>query len=116
MTVVGLTGSIGSGKSAAAHCFQALGAEIIDTDILARQVVAPETSGWKEIYAAFGSDFFLPGGDLDRKKLAQLIFGDPEKKLKLEAILHPKIRDCFKLQLTELREQKPDTLIISTAL
>jgi dephospho-CoA kinase len=113
MTIVGLTGSIGSGKSAAAHCFQALGAEIIDADLLAREVVAPETSGWKEIYAAFGSEFFSPDGDLNRKKLAQLVFNDPENKLKLEAIIHPKIRDRFTLRLKELREQKPDTLIIA---
>lgn len=88
---VGLTGGIASGKSAVAELFASLGATIIDTDIIAREVVAPGQSGLAEIVAAFGPDILQANGTLDRAALRQLVFAEPALKQRLESILHPLI-------------------------
>lgn len=90
--IVGLTGGIGSGKSTAAKQFAELGAAIIDTDEIAHRLTAPGTSTLAEIFRQFGDGYRLPDGGLDRGKLRQLVFSQPEAKQKLEAILHPRIR------------------------
>lgn len=90
---VGLTGGIGSGKSEAAHEFARLGATVIDTDIIARELVEPGQPALTEITDRFGADLLDASGRLDRTRLRQRVFADPEKRRQLEAILHPKIRD-----------------------
>jgi dephospho-CoA kinase len=89
---IGLTGGIASGKSAAAEEFAALGVPVIDTDLLAREVVAPGTPGLTAVLVAFGGDLRLPDGSLDRRGLRELVFADPARRRQLEAILHPLIR------------------------
>jgi dephospho-CoA kinase len=89
---IGLTGGIASGKSAVAALFASLGATVIDTDIIAREVVAPGQPGLAEIVAAFGPDILQADGMLDRSGLRQLVFSDPARKQQLESILHPLIR------------------------
>lgn len=88
---VGLTGGIASGKSAAAAAFAALGVPVIDTDVIARDVVAPGTPGLAEVVAAFGPQFLTSGGGLDRRRLRTHVFADPAARKRLEAILHPRI-------------------------
>jgi len=90
--VVGLTGGIGSGKSAVAQAFAALGAGITDTDLLAHALTAPGAPGHAAVLAAFGPDFRLPDGTLDRARLRRLVFDDAAARGRLEAILHPLIR------------------------
>jgi len=90
--VVGLTGGIGSGKSAVAQAFAALGAGITDTDLLAHALTAPGAPGHAAVLAAFGPDFRLPDGTLDRARLRRLVFDDDAARGRLEAILHPLIR------------------------
>ncbi|MEW6563100.1 MAG: dephospho-CoA kinase [Pseudomonadota bacterium] len=89
---VGLTGGIGSGKSTAARQFAALGADIVDTDIIAHQLTAPDGAAIPAIRTTFGADFLTPDGALNRARMRETIFADPAAKQKLEAILHPAIR------------------------
>ena len=93
--LIGLTGSIGSGKSQVAKYLEDAGAYIIDADILAREVIKPNSPGIIEIKQKFGSGFIDNNGHLDRKKMAKLIFKDPIKKELLENIIHPKVRNLF---------------------
>jgi dephospho-CoA kinase len=88
---VGLTGGIGSGKSAVAQLFSRWGATIIDADILARAVVAPGTPGLAEV-ARHWPSVIDPSGGLDRAALAQIVFDDPRERERLSAIVHPLVR------------------------
>ena len=94
MLKVALTGGIGSGKSLAGEYFELIGATVIDSDQLAREVVERGTEGFDEIVVAFG-DEILRDGNLDRAKLAQLIFDNPKAKATLEEIVHPRIQSAF---------------------
>lgn len=89
---VGLTGGIGSGKSEAAREFARLGATVIDTDVIARELVEPGQAALAEIVERFGADLLDASGRLDRARLRQRVFADPARRRQLEAILHPKIR------------------------
>ena len=91
MLVVGLTGGIGSGKSAAAKLFAELGAHVIDTDVIAAQLTAPGKFAYKEIVAHYGEKI-LQHQQLDRKQLREIIFTHLEEKQWLEALLHPLIK------------------------
>ncbi|MDQ9171307.1 dephospho-CoA kinase [Oxalobacteraceae bacterium R-40] len=91
---VGLTGGIGSGKSFVADMFGARGASIIDTDILAHQLTAPQGKAIPAIVQQFGSEFLTPEGAMNRSKMREHVFANPAAKKKLEAILHPLIREC----------------------
>ncbi len=90
--LVGLTGGIGSGKSLVAELLAARGATIIDADVLARLVVAPGTPGLASVVARFGQGVVRPDGSLDRAALGRVVFGDPEARRDLEAIIHPAVR------------------------
>ncbi len=91
MLRVGLTGGIGAGKSEVSRRLAAQGAVIIDADAAARDVVAPGTEGLAEVTEAFGRDLLLPDGGLDRARLGDLVFADPEQRARLNAIIHPKV-------------------------
>jgi dephospho-CoA kinase len=88
---VGLTGGIASGKTTVARQLGALGCRLIEADALAREVVAPGEPAWRAIVEAFGPDVALPDGQLDRKRLGALVFADPARRKRLEAITHPAI-------------------------
>jgi dephospho-CoA kinase len=90
--VVGLTGGIGSGKSAVSGAFAALGVDVTDTDVLAHALTAPGEPGHTAVLGAFGPEFRRPDGTLDRSRLRQLVFDDVAARARLEAILHPLIR------------------------
>jgi dephospho-CoA kinase len=90
--MVGLTGGIASGKSAVAKRLAELGAIVIDSDVLAREVVAPGTDGLAEVAATFGPRAVTPGGEMDRAAVAEIVFGDEEKRRRLEKIIHPRVR------------------------
>ena len=93
MLRVGLTGGIGSGKSIAARRFAARGAVLVDSDVLAREVVAPGTDGLAEVVAAFGAGVLGRDGALDRPALAAVVFADPPARERLNAIVHPRVRE-----------------------
>jgi dephospho-CoA kinase len=89
---VGLTGGIGSGKTTVANLFAARDVSVIDTDLIAHGVTAAGGSAMAAILNQFGPEFVLPGGAMDRDKMRQLVFSDTAQKSRLEAILHPLIR------------------------
>jgi dephospho-CoA kinase len=90
--VVGLTGGIGSGKSAAAEEFGRLGATVVDTDAIAHELTASGGAAMPDIVKLFGQEFVAPGGDMDRPKMRARAFADPVAKKLLESLLHPMIR------------------------
>ena len=90
--VVGLTGGIGSGKSAAADAFEKLGATVVDTDAISHELTGPGGAAIAEIRRQFGSAFIDAGGAMNRKRMRDLVFSDPEETQRLEALLHPMIR------------------------
>ena len=89
---VGLTGGIGSGKSKAADMFAALGADVIDTDVISHELTGPGGAAMTAIGQAFGADYVAADGSLDRARMRSLVFSDPAARARLEAILHPLIR------------------------
>ncbi len=95
MLRIGLTGGIGSGKTAASDHFASLGAEVIDTDLLSRELVEPGQVALAEIAVTFGPEVLAMDGRLDRKALREIVFADPDARKRLETILHPRIRDAM---------------------
>jgi len=91
---VGLTGGIGCGKTTVADLFAARGAAVIDTDRIAHGLTAPHGAAMPALVDAFGPDYATPDGALDRAKMRVLVFSDPDARARLEAILHPRIRDA----------------------
>lgn len=89
---VGVTGGIGSGKSTAVEQFRELGAGVVDTDEIAHRLTAPSGAALPAIEQAFGPDYLLTAGGLDRARMRELVFADSSAKRRLEAILHPMIR------------------------
>jgi dephospho-CoA kinase len=91
--VIGLTGGIGSGKSAAAECFGRLGAAVVDTDAIAHELTAPGGAAMPALRRVFGDAVVAPDGRLDREAMRRLVFADPAMRRRLESVLHPLIRD-----------------------
>jgi len=102
MLVIGLTGGIGSGKSTVAEMFAALGVPVIDMDHIARHVVEPGQPALTQITHEFGTNILNADGHLNRRRLRELIFDSAEKRRRLEAILHPLIRQETERQLAAL--------------
>ncbi len=91
---VGLTGGIGCGKTTVADLFAARGASVIDTDQIAHSLTAPQGAAMPALVSEFGPEFATPEGALDRAKMRALVFSDPGARARLEAILHPRIREA----------------------
>lgn len=109
MLKIGLTGGIGSGKSTVAKIFSNLGISVIDADIIAHQLTQSGTDSFKAIKQLLGEEFINNNGELDRKKIAQTIFSNPSKKITLEKILHPRIKQRM---LKEIEQAKSSHYII----
>ena len=105
MLVVALTGGIGAGKTLAAQYFSDLGARVVDADQLARVAIERGSTGFDEVILRFGEEI-MRDGDIDRKALAQIIFSDPQAKVDLEAIVHPRIRELFSEVLSDLQPEE----------
>jgi dephospho-CoA kinase len=101
MKVIALTGGIGAGKSLVANYFFSLGAEVVDADQLARQAIQQGSDGFNQVIQAFG-DEILKDGDIDRKALGAIVFSNPEKRQKLESIIHPIVQQGLADARTEL--------------
>ncbi|WP_462179409.1 dephospho-CoA kinase [Pseudoalteromonas gelatinilytica] len=99
--VLGLTGGIGSGKSAVSAMFEELGIQVVDADIVAREVVEPGSLGLKKIAEHFGDEILTSNGTLDRAKLRAIIFADESQKQWLNNLLHPLIRESMLSQLEQ---------------
>ena len=97
--VIGLTGGIASGKSTVSDAFAALGAAVVDTDLISRELVLPGSPALAEIRESFGEAVIATDGNLDRRQLRALVFADPQARSRLEAILHPRIRDTARARV-----------------
>jgi len=101
--IIGLTGGIASGKSTVSAAFAEAGAEIVDTDLIAREVVLPGSEALAELVAVFGTSICQADGSLNRRGLRERVFSDARAKQQLEAILHPRIRAQARLQVEAAR-------------
>ncbi|MEU3524509.1 dephospho-CoA kinase [Streptomyces sp. NPDC038707] len=108
MLTVGLTGGIGAGKSEVSRLLVEHGAVLIDSDRIAREVVAPGTPGLAAVVGAFGPDILTADGSLDRPRLGSLVFADPEKLAVLNSIVHPLVRDRSR----ELESAVPEDAVV----
>ncbi|MFM2116130.1 MAG: hypothetical protein RIQ80_229 [Actinomycetota bacterium] len=107
---VGLTGGIGAGKSTVADMFSKLGALVIRSDELARQVIEPNTPGFQKVLSRFGNQILQENGSIDRQKLAQIVFNDQNSLKDLEEIIHPLVRN----KTNELIEsQTQETIVVN---
>jgi dephospho-CoA kinase len=107
LRTVGLTGGIASGKSTVARAFAELGVPIVDADRIARDVVVPGSEGLAAIVAAFGPGVLDESGALDRKKLGEIVFADPDARKRLNAITHPRIAARSAAELAAIPESVP---------
>jgi dephospho-CoA kinase len=105
---LGLSGGIGSGKSTVAKILTDLGAVVIDADVIAREVLEPGQVGYENTILTFGESVLSESGSIDRKKLAEMVFQNPDQLAKLEAIIHPAVID----RVAQIRESLPDTSIV----
>jgi dephospho-CoA kinase len=104
MLVVGLTGGIGAGKSTVAQFFAQLGALVIDADQLARMAIERGTDGFADVMLRFGDEVIV-NGDIDRKKLAEIVFSDLQARKDLEAIVHPRVQALFAEAVADLNDE-----------
>ena len=109
---VGLTGGIGSGKTAAADLFGALGAAIVDSDAIAHALTAPGGTAVDAVAREFGPQYIGPDGALDRRRMRELVFRDPSAKARLESILHPRIRELAMTQAAAAQGQAPYVMFV----
>ncbi len=114
--VVGLTGSIASGKSTVAAMFKELGACIIDADQLAREVVLPGEPAWQDIRRRFGNDVLLEDGNINRPKLAEIIFSNDQAREELNRIVHPRVFDLIRQRIGQAREQSCPLILVDVPL
>ncbi len=113
MKLIGLTGGIAGGKSMVADIFSTLGVPIIDTDILARQVVSPGQPAWFLLKETFPTSCFLPDGNLNRNAVAEIVFNNTDMRHKLEKIIHPAVFTTVDENVNKLRQlPKPPTYVI----
>jgi dephospho-CoA kinase len=112
VVIAGLTGGIATGKSTVAGIFASAGARVVDADRIARDAVRPGTAVHADIVAHFGADILLADGAIDRKRLADIIFGDPAEQRALERIVHPQVKRQITLQLDRHRREAPGSVVI----
>ncbi len=115
MLHVGLTGNIASGKSNAGRVFTELGAHVIDADAIAHEVLAPNTEGHQKVVEAFGKDILDSGGSIDRRRLGEIVFSDPEKRELLNRLVHPRVRAEIVRRIAELEQNNRTGIIIVDA-
>ncbi len=113
--VIGLTGGIGSGKSTVSQYLAELGAVILDADKVGHEAFKPDTEAWHQVVATFGRQILTPSGEVDRKKLGEIVFSNPESLSRLNQIMHPRMRDMMKAQIEEYRRQGVDVIVIEAA-
>ena len=116
MLVIGLTGSIGTGKSEAARQLEILGASIISADQVGHEAYTPNTEAWEQVVVAFGDDILQDDKDIDRRKLGAIVFSDPSQLEKLNAIMHPRMARMVSDKIEVLRGQGVKVVVVEAAL
>jgi dephospho-CoA kinase len=113
--VIGLTGGIGSGKSTVSLWLAELGAVILDADKVGHEAFKPDTEAWHDVVATFGRQILTPTGEVDRKKLGEIVFNQPEALSRLNQIMHPRMYDMMKARIEEYRQQGVDVVVLEAA-
>ena len=116
MSVYGLTGGIGAGKSTVANMFTESGIPVVLADNVGRQVASKGSDGLAEIIRSFGPDVLDSNGELDRRRLGTLIFNDPDRRRELEGILHPRVRDHSRELFNQLEQAGNQIVVYESAL
>jgi dephospho-CoA kinase len=116
MKVIGLTGGISSGKSTVAHFLAELGAVIIDADKVGHEAFKAGTKLWREVTAAFGEQILTTGGEIDRQKLGEMVFADPERLAQLNEIMHPRMSEMVRAQLEDYHRQGVAVAVLEATL
>ena len=116
MLVVGLTGSIGTGKSEATRILQELGAGVINADQVGHEAYTPHTESWNEVVDAFGRDILQSSGEIDRSKLGAIVFSDSAQMAKLNGIMHPRIAGMVAEKIEQMRSQGIQVAVVEAAL
>lgn len=112
MLIAGLTGGIASGKSTVARIMSRAGAVVVDADRIARQVVTPGLPAWQEIIDHLGEGILLADGTIDRDGLGKMVFGDPDMRRWLEAVIHPRVGAQINAQINQVARTMPDAVVL----
>jgi dephospho-CoA kinase len=115
MLIVGLTGGVASGKTAVSQVLKEEGAYIIDADQIARELVQPHKPAWNELVKAFGKEILHEDEFINRKKLAEKVFGDLKHRKHMNQILHPQIKEEMDRRTKEIGQKDPDAIVVIDA-
>ncbi len=116
MRVIGLTGGIGSGKSTVSQFLAELGAVIIDTDKVGHEILKSDAELWQKVVAAFGTRILTPNGDIDRKKLGEIVFGTSDSPWRLNRKIHHRMYEMVRAQIEEYRRQGAGVAVLEAPL
>ena len=116
MLVIGLTGSIGTGKSEAARYLAQLGAEVIDADQVGHEAYTPQSEAWHNVVGAFGKEILDSNGEVDRKKLGAIVFSNQDQLSRLNQIMHPLMARMVAEEIEDLRGQGVEVAVVEAAL
>ncbi len=116
MLKVAVTGGAGSGKTTVVRMFKELGAQVLDADEVAREVVAVGAPAWEELRRTWGPEFFKEDGSLDRARVAQRVFSDPEARRRLNDLIHPQVALKIKERLQALEKQGAPLVVVEVPL
>ena len=116
MRVIGLTGGIGTGKSEVSRILGELGASLINADQIGHEAYRPNSPAWREIVGAFGPEILQASGEIDRRRLGVIAFGDPKAKAKLDPIMYPRIGRAIGEKINELRQLGKQVAVVEAAL
>ncbi len=112
MVVAGLTGGIASGKSTVAGMLAAMGAIVLDADLMARRAVVKGSRGWEKVVEVFGRGILTGDGRIDRAKLGDLVFAEPDKRVLLEKIIHPLVRKQMEQEVKKIGRRDPQAVVV----
>ena len=112
MKVIGLTGGIGSGKSTVSTYLEELGAVVIDADKIGHEAFKPHTAAWHDVVDTFGSEVVASNGEIDRARLGSIVFNSPEKREKLNAIMHPRMKQMVSIQIANHRKKGASAVVL----
>ncbi len=116
MLVIGLTGGIGTGKSEVSLILRELGATVIEADLVGHDAYRPNTPIWREVVEAFGREILRPTGEIDRKRLGAMVFSDSKALERLNGIMHPRMAEIIKNEISQLGVQGTDVVVVEAAL
>ena len=116
MLKIAITGGAGTGKSTVARMFAELGSEVLDADRIAREAVAVGQPAWVELRHVYGADFFHENGELNRSKLSQVVFADPEARRRLDGLIHPRVEAELQARVAELARRGAALVLVEVPL